>query len=94
MNLALYDVDILARALIAAVRDYDSTALTDYSDTVLPHIWKYQDFSAWMTDTMHDAGDPTQRGSFRQTTARARLDMPSPLQRLPRLHSEYHREVL
>jgi hypothetical protein len=27
----------------------------NYSNTVLPHIWKYQEFSAWMTDTMHDA---------------------------------------
>ena len=74
MNLALYDVDVLAQALARAVRDHDTAALESYSETVLPRIWRYQEFSAWMTDTMHDAGDPTQHGAFRQRTARARLD--------------------
>ncbi len=80
MNLALYDVDVLAQALRSAVRDHDKTALENYSrsvlpisgDTrssapgrsVLPHIWRYQEFSAWMTDTMHDAGDPAQHANF------------------------------
>jgi len=94
MNLALYDVDILARALISAVRDHDATGLTDYSATVLPHVWKYQDFSAWMTDTMHDAGDSSQHGSFRQTTARARLATLFTSPAAARLHSEYHRGVV
>jgi p-hydroxybenzoate 3-monooxygenase len=48
-------------------------ALENYSDTSLPHIWKEQDFSASMTDTFHDAGDPSQHGKFRQMRARARL---------------------
>ena len=55
MNLALYDVDVLAQALASAVRDHDTTALASYSDTVVARVWKYQEFSAWMTDTMHDA---------------------------------------
>jgi len=48
--------------------------LEKYSDTVLPHIWNYQEFAVSMTDMMHDAGDPAQNGLFRQQIARARLD--------------------
>lgn len=91
MNLALYDIDILARALLSAVRDNDTAALENYSDTVLPHIWNYQDFSVWMTDMMHDAGDPAQHGTFRQMTARARLDNLFNSPTAARLHSEYQR---
>ncbi|WP_407160289.1 4-hydroxybenzoate 3-monooxygenase [Bradyrhizobium sp. STM 3557] len=91
MNLALYDVDVLAQALVRAVRDRDETGLTNYSDTVLPHIWKYQEFSVWMTDTMHDAGDPTQHGTFRQMIARARLDNLFESSTAARLHTELQR---
>jgi p-hydroxybenzoate 3-monooxygenase len=91
MNLALYDVDILAHALLKAIKDNDSTALKNYSDTVLPHVWNYQDFAVWMADTMHDAGDASQHGSFKQMAARARLDnlFSSPV--AAQLHSEYQR---
>lgn len=91
MNLALYDVDILAQALLSAVKYNDTTAIKNYSDTVLPYIWNYQDFAVWMTDTMHDAGDPTQRGTFRQMTARARLDNLFNSPTAGRMHSEYQR---
>lgn len=91
MNMALYDVDVLAQALVSAVRDRDGSALADYSATVLPRVWKYQEFSAWMTDTMHDGGDATQHGVFRQMMARARLDdlFSSPV--AARLHSDFQR---
>jgi p-hydroxybenzoate 3-monooxygenase len=91
MNLALFDVDVLAQALVSAVRDHDKAALNNYSDTVLPNIWKYQEFSAWMTDTMHDAGNPKLNGTFRQMTARARLDNLFDSPTAGRLHSEYQR---
>lgn len=91
MNLALFDVDILAQALLYAVRDNDTTVLKSYSDTCLPHIWNYQDFSVWMTDMMHDAGDPAQHGTFRQMTARARLDNLFNSPTAARMHSEYQR---
>jgi len=91
MNLALFDVDVLARALVSAVRDHDTVGLDKYSETVLPHIWKYQEFSAWMTDTMHDAGDPELNGTFRQMTARARLDNIFDSPTAGRLHSELQR---
>jgi p-hydroxybenzoate 3-monooxygenase len=91
MNMALYDVDVLAQALVSAVRDRDRSALAAYSATVLPRVWKYQEFSAWMTDTMHDGGDATQHGVFRQMVARARLDdlFSSPV--AARLHSYFQR---
>ncbi|HMH12168.1 MAG TPA: FAD-dependent monooxygenase [Edaphobacter sp.] len=74
MNLALHDVDVLSKALISAVRDGDRTALHSYSEEALPHVWKEQEFSVFITDTMHDAGDPRQHGTFRQMIARTRLD--------------------
>ena len=91
MNLALYDVDVLAQALLRSVRDHDAAALEGYSEAVLPHIWKYQEYSAWMTDTMHDAGDPTLRGEFRQGIALARLDSLFDSPTAARLHAEYQR---
>ena len=94
MNLALYDVDVLARALVNAVRDGDKCALNAYSETCLPHIWTYQEFSVWMTDTMHDAGDATLHGAFRQRTARARLDTLFGSPTAARLHSEYQRGMI
>ncbi len=91
MNMALYDVDILAQAFLNAVQNHDTAALRDYSATCLPRIWNYQDFGVWMTDTMHDAGDATQHGTFRQMTARARLDNLFNSQTAARLHIEYQR---
>lgn len=89
MNMALYDVDVLADALIAAASGGDPSALDGYSKAIESRLWKYQEFSAWMTDTMHDAGDPTLRGPIRQMTARARLDelFSSPVAH--QLHSDY-----
>ncbi|KGO86637.1 hydroxybenzoate 3-monooxygenase [Flavobacterium rivuli WB 3.3-2 = DSM 21788] len=91
MNLALYDIDVLSQALLCAIRDNDTSALENYSDTVLPHLWNYQDFSVWMTDTMHDAGDPTQHGTFKQMTARARLDNLFNSPTAASMHSQYQR---
>lgn len=91
MNLALYDVEILAKAFLNAITKNDNAELENYSNTVLPHIWNYQDYAVWMADTMHDAGDPKQHGLFKQMVARARLKnlYDSPTAAL--LHSEYLR---
>lgn len=91
MNLALFDVEMLAQALVSAVQDQDLAPLAAYTDTVMPHVWRYQEFSAWMTDTMHDAGDSTLHGTFRQKTARARLDALFDVPAAARMHSEYQR---
>lgn len=44
-----------------------------------------------MTDMMHDAGDTALHGSFRQMTARARLDNLFKSGTAARLHSELQR---
>lgn len=74
MNLALHDVDVLATALLAAIGNGDETLLRDYSAVALPHVWKEQEFSVSMTDLMHDAGSPRQRGTFQQMIAKTRID--------------------
>jgi p-hydroxybenzoate 3-monooxygenase len=94
MNLALFDADVLAQALVKAVQEQDMTALNNYSDTCLPHVWTYQDFAIWMTDTMHDAGNPKLHGTFYQQTARARLDKLFSSETAAYLHSEYQRGVI
>lgn len=89
MNLALRDVEVLAQALTAAVCHGDPTGLADYSDTALAAIWKYADFSSWMTDTLHDAGDSALGGTFRQMTARARLAELFTSPSAASMHSDY-----
>jgi p-hydroxybenzoate 3-monooxygenase len=89
MNLALFDVDVLAQALASALQRDDTAGLDGYSDTCLRRVWNYQDFAVWMTDTMHDAGDPTQHGTFSQMVARARLDQLFTSPTAARLHIEY-----
>lgn len=91
MNLALYDVDVLAQALRRAVRDQDPTALQQYSDTCLARIWKYQEFALDMTNLLHDAGDASQHGPFRQQVARAQLASLFTSPTAAQLHSEYQR---
>lgn len=90
-NMALHDVDVLADALRDALRAGDHAALDAYSDERLASIWNYQDFAVSMTDMMHDAGDPTLHGTFRQQIARARLDNLFRSHTAARLHGEYQR---
>ena len=94
MNMALFDIDVLAQALIDALQKNDKTGLDKYSDTCLEHVWRYAEFSAWMTDTMHDAGDPTMHGLYRQKLARARLDAIFQSDAASQLHSKYQQGVL
>ncbi|MFF4364182.1 4-hydroxybenzoate 3-monooxygenase [Streptomyces sp. NPDC001604] len=74
MNLALYDADVFARAVRDSVRDHDETALRSYSQRCLRRVWNDQEFSHWLTRTLHDAGDSTDSGPFHRNLARARLD--------------------
>ena len=73
IHLALFDAETFARAVIAQVRDGDASLLAAYSDTCLQHVWNYQAFATWITDLMHDAGDPSHEGEFRKQVARAEL---------------------
>ncbi|MFF4506692.1 4-hydroxybenzoate 3-monooxygenase [Streptomyces sp. NPDC001401] len=74
MNLALYDADVFARAVRDSVRDHNDSALRSYSQRCLRRVWNDQEFSHWLTRTLHDAGDDTDSGPFHRSLARARLD--------------------
>jgi len=74
MNLALYDADVFARAVRDFVHDRDDAGLRAYSQRCLRRVWNDQEFSHWMTRTLHDAGDAGDSGPFRRGLARARLD--------------------
>ncbi|AGL21562.1 4-hydroxybenzoate 3-monooxygenase [Actinoplanes sp. N902-109] len=73
IHLALFDAETFAKAVIAQLRHGDPGPLSAYSDTCLHHVWNYQAFATWITDLMHDAGDPSYKGEFRKQVARAEL---------------------
>lgn len=66
MNLALADVIVLARCLAAALVEGDEQPFMQYSERVLPRIWKAQNFSWWMTSMLHVAPDATDFDRLRQ----------------------------
>ncbi|WP_330461200.1 4-hydroxybenzoate 3-monooxygenase [Streptomyces sp. NBC_00820] len=74
MNLALYDAEVLVRAIRDFVDHADESGLDAYSRTCLDRTWNYQEFSRWMTEMLHDSGDDSAAGPFRRRLARARLD--------------------
>jgi p-hydroxybenzoate 3-monooxygenase len=53
MNLALADVMVLSRALVAFYRNGGGDLLERYSATCLRRVWKAQRFSWWMTQLFH-----------------------------------------
>jgi p-hydroxybenzoate 3-monooxygenase len=53
MNLALADVMVLSRALVAFYRNGRNDLLERYSATCLRRVWKAQRFSWWMTQLFH-----------------------------------------
>jgi p-hydroxybenzoate 3-monooxygenase len=63
MNLAVADVQVLARALEIFYRARRLDALHGYSTTCLRRVWKVQRFSWWMTTLLHrfDADSPFDR---------------------------------
>ncbi|MDN6386397.1 MAG: FAD-dependent monooxygenase, partial [Corynebacterium sp.] len=58
MNLAIADVAVLAPALVRVLRG-DPGLLADYSDIVLPRVWRAQHFSWWMSSMLHQTPDAT-----------------------------------
>jgi p-hydroxybenzoate 3-monooxygenase len=60
LNLALGDAAMLARALVALLRDGRSELVDTYSDACLDRIWRATHFSWWMTTMLHPVagGDP------------------------------------
>lgn len=80
MSLALYDAEVFARAVTHYVQQADSVPLEHYSQTCLRYIWDTQVHAVWITNVMHDAGDPSYTGEFRKRLARAELErMMSPV---------------
>jgi p-hydroxybenzoate 3-monooxygenase len=53
LNLAVADVNVLAKALVAFYRTGSGDGLDAYSATCLRRIWKAQRFSWWMTSMLH-----------------------------------------
>lgn len=59
MNLAVADVNALARALEAYFAKGQTDRLDAYSGTCLKRVWKMQRFSWWMTALLHRFDDDT-----------------------------------
>ena len=53
MNLAVADVRVLSKALIAHYATKDDTKLKAYSDTCLKRVWRAEHYSWWMTSMLH-----------------------------------------
>jgi len=53
LNLAVADVQVLARALARFYATGSSSLLNEYSQTCLRRVWKVQRFSWWMTSMLH-----------------------------------------
>lgn len=73
IHLALHDAELFARAVVDRAATGSDAALSAYSEAALAHVWNYQAFASWITAMMHDAGDTSYAGTFRQRTARAEL---------------------
>ena len=58
LNLAVADVGLLAPALVALLRQNDSSQADAYSDNALRRVWRCTHFSWWMTTMLHTTGDP------------------------------------
>ncbi|GIF09213.1 4-hydroxybenzoate 3-monooxygenase [Actinoplanes siamensis] len=58
LNLAIADVALLSRALIARIRENDPRLADTYSETAQRRVWRCTHFSWWMTTMLHTSGDP------------------------------------
>jgi p-hydroxybenzoate 3-monooxygenase len=63
MNLAIADVRILARALVALCRHGGTELLDAYTATCLRRVWRAQHFSWWMTSMLHRFPDDDPYGA-------------------------------
>lgn len=74
MNLAIGDAAEFVRVFTAYTQTGREEELDAYSESCLRRVWNFQEFSAWMTEMVHDSGRAERAGSFRRGLARARLD--------------------
>lgn len=73
MNLALFDADLLAEAILLFFNKKDNSLLQKYSEKVISHTWNYQAFALWWTNIIHNAGDESYKGEFQKKIAQAEL---------------------
>ncbi len=74
LNLAVRDVELLAPALIAWLRDGDPRLADTYAQRCLRRVWRATHFSWWMTSMLHatpgdDFGAELQLAQLRYVTA-------------------------
>jgi p-hydroxybenzoate 3-monooxygenase len=62
LNLAVADVRVLSRAMVAFFREGREDLLDQYSQTALRRVWRAEHFSWWMTTMLHQfpGNDPFQ----------------------------------
>jgi p-hydroxybenzoate 3-monooxygenase len=58
LNLAIADVALLSKALIARLGENDPRLADGYSDAAQRRVWRCTHFSWWMTTMLHASGDP------------------------------------
>ncbi|MET0415085.1 MAG: 4-hydroxybenzoate 3-monooxygenase, partial [Actinoplanes sp.] len=58
LNLAIADVTLLGKALVAFFSDGSSELIDAYSDDALRRVWRCTHFSWWMTTMLHASDDP------------------------------------
>jgi len=71
LNLAVADVQVLARAITTYYSTGQADLLDRYSDTCLRRVWKVQRFSLWMTSLLHRFATQT---AYDQRIQRAELE--------------------
>ena len=71
LNLAVADVKLLSKALVAKYIDSDSRLLESYSEDALRRVWRVQHFSNFMTQQFHKRFDA---GSFDYQLQKAQFD--------------------
>ncbi|WP_285554299.1 4-hydroxybenzoate 3-monooxygenase [Actinoplanes regularis] len=58
LNLAIADVALLSKALVARLVERDDRLADGYSDAAQRRVWRCTHFSWWMTTMLHASGDP------------------------------------
>ena len=87
-NLAVMEAEILARALIAHLKQDDERPLNRYSADCLPRIWHAQEFSAWMIALLHGPAGDGEDAVFARALQNARLES----LRTSRAHQDFFAE--
>ena len=66
MNLAISDIYVLSKALVAFYKKNDASLFETYGPTCLRRIWRAQHFSWWMTSMLHNLPDASPFDAKRQ----------------------------